>query len=288
MFGSNVLRKLFQASYKNSSCKKPDSTSFFCNKKYYCDLVKYEETQKIQDVVIEQQLSKRFFFRQLFDTGSSTYSYLLADLNSKEAIIIDPVLECASRDANLIKELGLDLKYAINTHMHADHITGSGVLKKMFLNCKSVISKASGARADIYLCPGDIIEFGSQKLSVRPTPGHTSGCVTYVSEYKGLAFTGDTLLIRGCGRTDFQEGDPGTLYDSVQNQIFSLPDDFKLYPAHDYKGQTVTTVWEEKRYNPRLTKNRQEFIYLMNNLNLPYPKKIDIAVPANKVCGIQD
>ncbi|XP_039276033.1 persulfide dioxygenase ETHE1, mitochondrial [Nilaparvata lugens] len=218
--------------------------------------------------------SKTFFFRQLFDQESSTYTYLLADINSKEAVLIDPVLEQAIRDSNLIKELGFSLKYAMNTHMHADHITGSGALKKMIPGCKSIISKSSGANADIKLEPHDVIEFGSFKLDVRPTPGHTNGCVTYVAEDQGIAFTGDTLLIRGCGRTDFQEGDAATLYESVHNHIFSLPEHFRLFPAHDYKGQMSTTVWEEKRYNPRLTKSKNEFIDLMNNLNLPYPKKI--------------
>lgn len=232
--------------------------------------------------------SKNFFFRQLFDTESSTYTYLLADLSTKDAVIIDPVLEHATRDANLLKELGFNLKYAMNTHMHADHITGTGVLKKLLPTCRSLISKTSGAKADIYVKPGDIIQFGTEKLNVKQTPGHTNGCVTYVSETQGIAFTGDAVLIRGCGRTDFQEGDPGTLYDSVHREIFTLPDNFRLFPAHDYKGQTVTSVWEERLYNPRLTKSRDEFIKLMNNLNLPYPKKIDVAVPANKVCGIQD
>uniref|UniRef100_A0A1B6FJV1 Persulfide dioxygenase ETHE1, mitochondrial n=1 Tax=Cuerna arida TaxID=1464854 RepID=A0A1B6FJV1_9HEMI len=235
----------------------------------------------------QASLSPDFFFRQLFDTESSTYTYLLADVTSKIAVLIDPVIEHAERDAKLINELGFNLKYAMNTHMHADHITGSGLLKKMIPGCKSLISRCSGAMADVYVDACDVVQFGSHCLSVRSTPGHTNGCVTYVCENQGLVFTGDTLLIRGCGRTDFQEGDAATLYNSVHTQIFTLPDNFKIYPAHDYKGLTCSTVLEEKTYNPRLTKPKAEFIKLMNNLNLPYPKKIDIAVPANKVCGIQ-
>uniref|UniRef100_A0A1B6D9M4 Persulfide dioxygenase ETHE1, mitochondrial n=1 Tax=Clastoptera arizonana TaxID=38151 RepID=A0A1B6D9M4_9HEMI len=232
-------------------------------------------------------LSKDFFFRQLFDLESSTYTYLLADVNCKEAVLIDPVLEQVERDWKLIKELGLNLKFAINTHMHADHVTGTGKLRKLTC-CKSVISKLSGAQADIHVDENDVIEFGCHQLKIRSTPGHTSGCITYVSEDQGMAFTGDALLIRGCGRTDFQEGNPTTLYNSVHSQIFSLPENFKLYPAHDYKGQTVTTVWEEKQFNPRLTKNLEEFVNIMNNLNLPYPKKIDVSVPMNMICGIHE
>ncbi|BET03145.1 Metallo-beta-lactamase superfamily [Nesidiocoris tenuis] len=228
-----------------------------------------------------------FFFRQLFDHESSTYTYLLGDLVSKECILIDPVLEQVERDKQAVHQTGLNLKFAINTHVHADHITGTGLLKKS-TNCKSIISKYSGAKADIYVEDGDNIEFGQFALTVRPTPGHTNGCVTYVLESQKCAFTGDALLIRGCGRTDFQEGDAATLYDSVHAQIFSLPDDFTLYPAHDYKGWTATSVREEKLYNPRLSKSKEQFVEIMKNLNLAYPKKIDVAVPANRVCGIQD
>ncbi|EEB20344.1 ETHE1 protein, putative [Pediculus humanus corporis] len=229
-----------------------------------------------------------FFFRQLFDKESSTYTYLLADTKKKEAILIDPVLELAERDAQLIKELDFNLKYGVNTHVHADHITGTGKLKTIFPNCKSVISKSSGALADIVVTENDKIDFGRHVLEIRPTPGHTNGCVTYVCHEQGLAFTGDALLIRGCGRTDFQEGSSKTLYNSVHSQIFTLPDNYRLFPAHDYKGQTSTTVAEEKMFNPRLTKSIDEFIDIMSKLNLSYPKLIDKAVPANKVCGIQE
>lgn len=196
-------------------------------------------------------------FRQLFDEKSWTYSYLLADLNTKEALLIDPVLEQAERDAKLIKELDLRLVYAVNTHVHADHITGSGKLKEMLEGCRSVISAASKAQADKHLSPGDTLGVGSVKLEARATPGHTNGS-------------------------------PERLYDSVHSQILSLPEDYNLYPAHDYKGQTTTTVAEELKYNPRLTKSKAEFVDIMNNLNLSYPKMIDKAVPANMVCGLHE
>lgn len=149
-----------------------------------------------------------------------------------------------------------------------------------------MISRSSGAKADILLEPNDRVEFGRHCLVGIPTPGHTEGCFTFVCDEQGIAFTGDTLLIRGCGRTDFQGGSAEALYRSVHTKIFTLPSNYKLYPAHDYNGQTVTTVYEEKIYNPRLAKPLKEFIDIMNNLNLPYPKMIDKAVPANRVCGV--
>lgn len=231
-------------------------------------------------------LTDGLLFRQLFETQSSTYTYLLADEETKEAILIDPVLETMDRDLKLIKELGLDLKVAVNTHCHADHITSTGLMKKSLVGLKSAISKLSGASADIYLSEGDKITFGKHCLTVRETPGHTDGCMTLVSADQSMAFTGDALLIRGCGRTDFQQGSPSRLYQSVHQKIFTLPDTCLIYPAHDYLGQTVSTVGEERRFNPRLTKSLEEFVHIMNNLNLPKPKKIDIAVPANLVCGV--
>ena len=194
------------------------------------------------------------------------------------------------------------LQYVLNTHVHADHITGSGAIKDKLLRetsqqasapahvhiPQSVISKASGAKADLHVVEGDVISIGSNvNLTVLSTPGHTNGCVTYVDYANCLAFTGDTLLIRGCGRTDFQDGSSATLFDSVHEKIFQLPDHFKLYPAHDYKGFTVTSVGEEKQFNPRLTKSKSEFEKLMANLGLDYPKMIDKAVPANLMCGQQ-
>jgi len=236
----------------------------------------------------QPQMSPNFFFRQLFDRDSCTYTYILADTDTKEAILIDPVIDLAERDATTVKDLGLNLIYALNTHLHADHITGTGLLKKLIPSVKSVIAKASGAKGDILVESGDKIKFGKHELEVRATPGHTNGCVTYVCHDQGCAFPGDAILIRGCGRTDFQEGNANTLYDSVWKQIFTLPENFKLFPAHDYKGQTVTSVEEEKTLNPRLTKPRDEFIKIMDNLGLPYPRKIDESLPANKVCGLYD
>ncbi|XP_017027280.1 persulfide dioxygenase ETHE1, mitochondrial [Drosophila kikkawai] len=234
-----------------------------------------------------QPFSPDFFFRQLFDGESSTYSYLLADLKNGEAVIIDPVLEQAKRDAQLVKDLGFELKYAINTHMHADHITGSGWLRQL-TGCQSVIAAASGAKADRHLKEGDRIKFGTHVIDTLATPGHTNGCMSYVIKDQACIFTGDTILIRGCGRTDFQEGSPRNLYENVHQKIFTLPENYRIYPAHDYKGQLESSVWEEKRYNPRLTKDLEEFIKIMDNLNLPYPKKIDASVPANRECGVYD
>lgn len=225
-------------------------------------------------------------FRQLFEVESCTYTYLLADTNTREAIIIDPVLETIDRDLNLVEELGLKLKLAVNTHCHADHITSSGLMKKRIAGLKSAISKFSGASADILLSEGDKIHFGKHYLTVRETPGHTDGCTTFVSADESMAFTGDALLIRGCGRTDFQQGCAKCLYDSVHDKIFTLPDDCLIYPAHDYLGQTASTVGEERKFNPRLIKSKDEFVEIMNNLNLPKPDKIDISVPANLVCGL--
>lgn len=217
-------------------------------------------------------------------------AYLLADADSKEAVLIDPVLENVDRDAALVAELGLTLLLAVNTHCHADHVTGTGALKRRLPGVRSAIGAASGAAADVKLAHGNVLAFGRHALRVVATPGHTAGCVTFLlaggGGRPGLAFTGDALLIRGCGRTDFQGGDAGTLHDSVHRELFSLADDTVVYPAHDYKGATASTVGEERRLNPRLTKPRPEFVALMAGLGLPYPKKIDVAHPANLRCGV--
>eukprot|EP00186_Timspurckia_oligopyrenoides_P001521 CAMPEP_0182445852 /NCGR_PEP_ID=MMETSP1172-20130603/3824_1 /TAXON_ID=708627 /ORGANISM="Timspurckia oligopyrenoides, Strain CCMP3278" /LENGTH=249 /DNA_ID=CAMNT_0024641681 /DNA_START=303 /DNA_END=1052 /DNA_ORIENTATION=- len=242
-------------------------------------------------------LPSTLVFRQLFEADSCTYTYLLADSSDSEGecILIDPVDLTIDRDAKIISELNLTPTLLLNTHVHADHITGTGLLKqKCFPNAKSVLSKVSGGRADRYVEHGERLGFGGFEMEVRSTPGHTNGCVTYVLFERGdteapvMAFTGDALLIRGCGRTDFQQGDSRRLYQSVHSQIFTLPDSTLLYPAHDYKGQTVTTCWEEKKFNPRLTKSEEEFVTIMQNLNLPYPRKIDESLPLNLVCGINE
>ncbi|MCC7537010.1 MAG: MBL fold metallo-hydrolase [Deltaproteobacteria bacterium] len=227
-------------------------------------------------------------FRQLFDLESSTYTYLLADERTRRAVIIDPVVEQVDRDAQLLEELDLELVYALDTHVHADHVTGVGRLRER-TGCKSVLSERAGTGwADVLVKEGDVIRFGELGLEVRETPGHTDGCLTYVTLDHRMAFTGDALLIRGSGRTDFQQGDSKTLYASVHEKIFTLPDETLLYPGHDYRGRTVTTVGEEKRNNPRLGagKTREDFVAIMAGLHLAYPKKIDVAVPANLFGGV--
>jgi glyoxylase-like metal-dependent hydrolase (beta-lactamase superfamily II)/rhodanese-related sulfurtransferase len=226
-------------------------------------------------------------FRQLFDPTSSTYTYLLGCSVTREAVLIDPVFEQVRRDAALIAELGLDLKWSLETHVHADHVTGAWLLKQRE-GCQIALSEASGALgADCLLKDGDRIEFGRRSLEVRATPGHTSGCLTYVLDDESMAFTGDCIMIRGSGRTDFQQGDPRALYRSVRSRIFCLPEACLLYPAHDYRGLTATSVAEEKKYNPRLGGDAGESDYVgyMKNLDLAHPKKIDEAVPANLRCG---
>jgi len=203
-----------------------------------------------------------------------------------DAVLVDPVVEQVDRDLKLVEDLGLKLKYVVNTHCHADHVTGSGLIKRKLPGVRSVIAKDSGAKADVHVAHGDRVEFGDAFLEVRATPGHTEGCLSYVCD--NMVFTGDALLVRGCGRTDFQGGSAETLYDSVHAQIFTLPDDTVVYPAHDYKGHRSSTVGEEKRLNPRLSKSKAEFVEIMGNLGLPYPKKIDEALPLNLVCGIQE
>jgi sulfur dioxygenase len=226
-------------------------------------------------------------FRQLFDPQSSTYTYLLGDSGSRAGVLIDPVFEQVRRDSALVDELGLKLLATLETHVHADHVTGASLLKQR-TGSKIMVSKAGGALgADRYLVQDDVIAFGSRRLLVRATPGHTGGCVTYVLDDSSMAFTGDCLLIRGSGRTDFQEGDPAAMYCSVREQIFALPADCLLYPAHDYRGLTVTSVVEERRFNPRLGGDIAigDFTGYMKNLRLAHPKLLDVAVPANLHCG---
>ena len=226
-------------------------------------------------------------FRQLIDGQSSTYTYLLADGERGEAVLVDPVFEQMRRDAALVKELGLALSCTLETHVHADHVTAAWMLKQRLGSAIAVGGKSGAQGADRYLGHGDKVAFGGRYLSVRETPGHTGGCLTYVLDDERMAFTGDCLLVRGCGRTDFQGGDARAMYRAVHQQIFTLPDHCLLYPGHDYRGATVTTVAEERMFNPRLGGNLSEddFAGYMQNLGLPHPNKIDIAVPANLRCG---
>jgi sulfur dioxygenase len=226
-------------------------------------------------------------FHQLFDPQSSTYTYLLGDSVSRAGVLIDPVFEQVRRDAALVDELGLKLIATLESHVHADHVTGAWLLKQR-TGSKIMVSKASNAAgADRYLVQDDVVNLGGRRLLVRATPGHTGGCVTYVLDDHSMAFTGDCLLIRGSGRTDFQEGNAAAMYRSVREQIFALPPDCLLYPAHDYRGLTVTSVAEERRYNPRLGGDIGvgDFTGYMANLRLAHPKLLDVAVPANLRCG---
>lgn len=228
--------------------------------------------------------------RQLFDRESSTYTYLVADEATGQAALVDPVREQIERDIELLEELDLKLTYVFETHVHADHVTAAGALRQR-LGAKTVLSSASGAEcADVLVDDRQTLSLGALRIEARHTPGHTDGCVTYVADDGSgpVAFTGDALLIRGCGRTDFQQGDSATLYDSVWNGILSLPDETPIYPGHDYRGRTSSTVGEEKRCNPRLgeDKTKSDFERIMSELRLSHPKKMAVAVPANLRCGI--
>lgn len=224
-------------------------------------------------------------FRQMLDYETFTYTYLLADEKTKEAVLIDSVYEQASRDAKLIKELGLDLKYLMETHVHADHITGITEMKKFFPNAKSVVHEEGGTHCnDLDSKEGDEFKIGDISIKVFSTPGHTNGCVSFYTE--GMIFSGDSLLVRGTGRTDFQQGSPEKMYDSITQKLFTLPDDTVVYPGHDYNGALCSAIGEEKQFNPRLTnKTKEEYADIMNNLNLPHPKKLEQSVPANLKCG---
>lgn len=226
-------------------------------------------------------------FRQFFDKNSSTYTYLIGDLTNKVAVLIDTVQEHVQRELTIIQELGFEKIYLLSTHIHADHVTGNALLKqKLETRAQSVVSKYyQEARADIKVGEEDELCFGQLKLNFLHTPGHTAGCISIVDHEHKRVFTGDTLLIRGCGRTDFQGGSPSQLYDSVHQKLFKLPEDYTVFPAHDYNGRTASSIGEEIKFNPRLGKSKDEFVDIMANLNLAYPKLIDLAVPRNLNCG---
>jgi len=226
-------------------------------------------------------------FKQLFDRTSSTLTYLLVDNDSKEAVIIDPVDTHVNDYIDLINSLGIQLKYALETHVHADHITASGELRRRVAVQTGVSALCGASSADLQLSDGDVIQFGQEVIKVIATPGHTAGSLSYL--WQDRLFTGDALLINGCGRTDFQGGDAGVLFDSITQKIFSLADETLIYPGHDYQGRRVSNVAQEKSINLRLAnKSRVQFIEIMNGLNLPKPTLIDIAVPANRKCGVDE
>ncbi len=224
-------------------------------------------------------------FHQFFEKESSTYTYLIASEQTHEAVLIDPVASEIESYAKKLNEHNLTLVYSLDTHVHADHVTAANLLREKF-GCKTVLHRHSGvACGDIFITDRSAIRVGEILIEARYTPGHTNACTSYVVD--GMVFTGDALLIDGCGRTDFQEGSAETLYDSIHQQIFTLADETIVYPGHDYKGRLSSTVGHERLNNARLGqgKSKQDFVQIMTNLDLPYPKKIDIALPANKACG---
>ncbi len=223
-------------------------------------------------------------FKQLFeDGGTSTMTYIIADADTREAVIIDPVLEQVDRDLKVIEELGLELKYIVETHVHADHVTGGSGLKKA-TGAEFVAGIGTGVScSDLMLADGDTLTFGNEVLHAIATPGHTNGCMSY--RWRDRLFTGDTILIEAAGRTDFQEGDAGALYDSIR-KLMAYPDEYLVYPAHDYNDRRVSSVGQEKLRNPYVrAESREAFIRMMDELDLPRPKRIDVAVPANERCG---
>ncbi|MBJ9425613.1 MULTISPECIES: MBL fold metallo-hydrolase [Acinetobacter] len=225
------------------------------------------------------------FFKQFFEQESSTYTYMLGCEETREAVLIDPVASDIEIYAKELEKHQFTLIYTLDTHVHADHITAANLLRERF-HCKSVLHRNSDVSCgDILITDGCTLKLGKLSIEARYTPGHTNACTSYL--VGNMVFTGDALLIDGCGRTDFQQGNAGTLYDSIHKQLFSLPDDTIVYPGHDYKGRLSSTIGNERLNNSRLGQNRsrEDFIKLMNNLNLPYPKQIDKALPANQACG---
>ena len=226
-------------------------------------------------------------FRQLFDNTSSTYTYLMAERQGGEALLIDPVLENTGQYVRLIEELDLKLVKAVDTHIHADHVTALGALHNQ-TGCITAMGAMSRAECvSVHFHEGDKLSADNLHLDILYTPGHTDDSYSFLLPDR--VFTGDTLLIRGTGRTDFQNGDPTAQYDSLFDKLLTLPEDTLVYPAHDYNGMTVSTIGEEKRYNPRLqVSGMQAYVELMNGLELDDPRMMDIAIPANRACGLLD
>jgi sulfur dioxygenase len=221
--------------------------------------------------------------RQLFDQDTFTFTYLLLDGAGRDAVIIDPVREQLERDTRLISELGVRLRYVLETHVHADHVTSAAALAER-TGALTAASPDGAACAAQQIREGDIVRFGDSALSVLETPGHTRDSLSFFAP--GHVFTGDALFVRGTGRTDFQSGNAGTLYDSITRKLFSLPDETIVWPGHDYGGHASSTIREERRHNPRLAdKSREQFIAIMSELKLAPPKRILVAVPANLACG---
>lgn len=232
-------------------------------------------------------IKNNLIFKPMFENESSTWTYLIADKTTRDAIIIDAVKETFDRDTAVIDEMGLNLKYIIETHVHADHITSSCPLKGKYSDAKIVLGQGNDIDcADIFLKDGESLTFGEFEIQAIHTPGHTSGCTSYALE--NMVFTGDALLIRSCGRCDFQGGSAKTLYHSLQ-KIFALDDNTLVFPGHDYSGRIVSTIWEEKQYNEMIGGNpsEEEFIKRVDGMQLALPKKIHIAVPSNQVCGMK-
>ncbi len=228
-------------------------------------------------------------FKQLYEEDSSTYTYLLACEETGQSVLIDPVIDTVERDMFTLKELGLGLTYTLETHVHADHLTGARKLKQ-FAGSQIVVPEMDQLPcADLGVKEGTPFMVGNIKLEPLFTPGHTGTHHAYLLDngMQKILFTGDALLIEACGRTDFQSGDPVKLYQSITQKFFTLPDETIVYPAHDYEGRQITTIGQEKNRNPRLGNNKteDEFVDIMNGLDLPYPRKIDFAVPGNEACG---
>ena len=227
-------------------------------------------------------------FRQLFEADTCTYTYLLGCEYSQKAILIDSVASEADSYIQLLNDLELTLIYTLETHVHADHITAAGYLRDT-QGSKSIVHRDAGAMcADLLVTDGIELQVGEIEIKVLHTPGHTSGCTSFIIGDR--LFTGDSLLINGCGRTDFQQGDSATLYHTITEKLFTLPSDTLVYPGHDYHGITVSTIAQEKALNARLggNKTEQEFIRIMDELDLSYPKYINQALPANQACGQTD